>query len=239
MEGDGPRSGSETVIIGGGQAGLTTGYHLKRAGRPFVILDAGERIGDAWRTGGTRSGCSPRPFATGCRAGVSRRQVLFPDQGRDGRLPRGLRGDVRASGADGRPRGSALPQRDGFVVAAGERRFEADSVVVATGRPGPEVPTSRASSILRSSSCTRASTGTRRNCGTATCSSSAGATRGPRSRSMLSTSTPTWLSGRVPSDPGPHGQGSPDPRRPRSSKFVGHHVLTTRTPIGRKRREVR
>jgi hypothetical protein len=39
----------ETVIIGGGQAGLSVGYHLKRQGRPFVILDANERIGDAWR----------------------------------------------------------------------------------------------------------------------------------------------------------------------------------------------
>lgn len=39
----------DTVVIGGGQAGLATGYHLARTGRPFVILDAGERIGDAWR----------------------------------------------------------------------------------------------------------------------------------------------------------------------------------------------
>ena len=39
----------ETVIVGGGQAGLATGYHLARRGRPFVILDAGERVGDSWR----------------------------------------------------------------------------------------------------------------------------------------------------------------------------------------------
>ncbi len=39
----------ETVIIGAGQAGLATGYHLKRRGRPFVILDAGSRVGDGWR----------------------------------------------------------------------------------------------------------------------------------------------------------------------------------------------
>ncbi|MFJ9536853.1 flavin-containing monooxygenase [Streptomyces sp. NPDC101225] len=39
----------ETVVVGGGQAGLATGYHLTRRGRPFVILDAGERVGDAWR----------------------------------------------------------------------------------------------------------------------------------------------------------------------------------------------
>ena len=40
----------ETAIIGGGQAGLATAYYLKERGRPFVILDAGDRIGDAWRT---------------------------------------------------------------------------------------------------------------------------------------------------------------------------------------------
>ncbi|WP_405737643.1 NAD(P)/FAD-dependent oxidoreductase [Streptomyces sp. NBC_00028] len=39
----------ETVVIGGGQAGLATGYHLARAGRSFVILEAGERVGDSWR----------------------------------------------------------------------------------------------------------------------------------------------------------------------------------------------
>lgn len=39
----------ETVIIGGGQAGLTSGYELRRRGRDFVILDASPRVGDAWR----------------------------------------------------------------------------------------------------------------------------------------------------------------------------------------------
>ena len=39
----------ETVIIGGGQAGLAVGYHLATQQRSFVILDAGERIGDSWR----------------------------------------------------------------------------------------------------------------------------------------------------------------------------------------------
>jgi putative flavoprotein involved in K+ transport len=38
-----------TVVIGGGQAGLVMGYHLRRAGVDFVILDAGRRVGDSWR----------------------------------------------------------------------------------------------------------------------------------------------------------------------------------------------
>src|ERR671931_2332120 len=40
----------ETIVVGGGQAGLSLGYYLKRLGRPFVILDANERIGGSWRT---------------------------------------------------------------------------------------------------------------------------------------------------------------------------------------------
>ena len=39
----------DTVIIGGGQAGLAAGYCLKQLGVPFVILDAHSRTGDAWR----------------------------------------------------------------------------------------------------------------------------------------------------------------------------------------------
>ncbi|HET7698021.1 MAG TPA: NAD(P)-binding domain-containing protein [Vicinamibacterales bacterium] len=39
----------EVIVIGGGQAGLSVGYHLQREGVPFVILDASARIGDAWR----------------------------------------------------------------------------------------------------------------------------------------------------------------------------------------------
>ena len=39
----------DTVIIGGGQAGLAVGYHVAKLGRSFVIVDAAARIGDCWR----------------------------------------------------------------------------------------------------------------------------------------------------------------------------------------------
>ncbi|WP_407444509.1 flavin-containing monooxygenase [Rhodococcus sp. (in: high G+C Gram-positive bacteria)] len=39
----------DTVVIGAGQAGLSAGYHLARNGRDFVLLDANRRIGDNWR----------------------------------------------------------------------------------------------------------------------------------------------------------------------------------------------
>jgi putative flavoprotein involved in K+ transport len=40
----------DTVVIGGGQAGLATGYYLRQAGRRFVILDQYPRVGDVWRS---------------------------------------------------------------------------------------------------------------------------------------------------------------------------------------------
>ncbi|HET9499260.1 MAG TPA: NAD(P)-binding domain-containing protein [Marmoricola sp.] len=39
----------DTLVIGAGQAGLCTGYHLKRAGREFLIVDGHDRLGDNWR----------------------------------------------------------------------------------------------------------------------------------------------------------------------------------------------
>lgn len=38
-----------TVVIGAGQAGLATGYHLAQHGEEFVILNAEARAGDEWR----------------------------------------------------------------------------------------------------------------------------------------------------------------------------------------------
>jgi putative flavoprotein involved in K+ transport len=42
---------TDVVVIGGGQAGLAAGYHLRRAGLDFVILDRQDRPGGAWRHG--------------------------------------------------------------------------------------------------------------------------------------------------------------------------------------------
>ena len=39
----------QTVVVGGGQAGLAASHELSARGLPHVVLDAGERIGDSWR----------------------------------------------------------------------------------------------------------------------------------------------------------------------------------------------
>ena len=43
------RTHYSTIVIGGGQAGLATGYQLAQRGEDFVILNAEARVGDEWR----------------------------------------------------------------------------------------------------------------------------------------------------------------------------------------------
>ncbi|MBB3967052.1 FAD-dependent oxidoreductase [Rhizobium metallidurans] len=41
----------DVVVIGAGQAGLASAYYLRRAGLSFVMLDAEDGPGGAWRHG--------------------------------------------------------------------------------------------------------------------------------------------------------------------------------------------
>ena len=78
----------ETVIIGGGQAGLSVGYYLQQQGRDFVILDAHERIGDAWRKrSGLAAPVHARPLQRPRRDALPCSTICVPHEGRDGRLP--------------------------------------------------------------------------------------------------------------------------------------------------------
>jgi putative flavoprotein involved in K+ transport len=40
----------EVVVVGGSQAGLAVGYHLRRRGLRFLILDSGPDVGHVWRS---------------------------------------------------------------------------------------------------------------------------------------------------------------------------------------------
>ena len=39
----------DTIVVGGGQAGLAAGYHLAQKDIDFIILDGNDRLGDSWR----------------------------------------------------------------------------------------------------------------------------------------------------------------------------------------------
>ena len=102
----------ETAIIGAGQAGLATAYHLQRQGRPCLILDGNEQVGDNWRaqwdslrlyTPAAVNGLPGLPFP-GPR-------WSYPDQGRGRRLPGGVRRTVLPPGANTRPRRPAASHR--------------------------------------------------------------------------------------------------------------------------------
>ncbi len=41
----------DVVVLGGGQSGLAAGYHLRRRGLDFVILDAESTSGGSWHVG--------------------------------------------------------------------------------------------------------------------------------------------------------------------------------------------
>lgn len=134
----------ETVIVGGAQAGLAVGYHLAQLKRPCLIVDASERVGDSWR----RRWPSLRLYSPAALDGLP--GMAFPAPKRS--FPTGyemadyleayaerfelpVRTGVRVDGLE--------RNGDGFVVSAGEHRFEADNVVVATGvfqHENPVVP---------------------------------------------------------------------------------------------------
>jgi putative flavoprotein involved in K+ transport len=135
----------DTLIIGAGQAGLSAGYHLARRGMKFVILDADERVGDHWRQQydslrlyspakfdglpGMRFPASSWHFPTGREMGdyLEAYAAKF-----DLPVVSGTRVD-RVQPADD-PDG-------GYVVTAGHRRYEAKQVVVASGAFNrPHVP---------------------------------------------------------------------------------------------------
>ncbi len=40
----------DVAVIGAGQTGLAVGYFLKRKGRDFILLDAADSVGSAWRS---------------------------------------------------------------------------------------------------------------------------------------------------------------------------------------------
>ena len=124
----------EVAVIGAGQAGLAIGYFLARQGRRFVILEAGESIGEAWRTRWNSlvlftsrrySGLPGLPFPGDPEGYATRDEVLayLEQYAATFELPVRLGTPVRRLGH--------TAGRFGLELDGG--RMEADQVVVATG----------------------------------------------------------------------------------------------------------
>jgi putative flavoprotein involved in K+ transport len=132
----------QTVIIGGGQAGLSVGYHLERRGLPFVILEANQRIGDAWRTRWD----SLRLFTPARYDGIAglpfpARQHAFPTKDEMADYLEGYAARFKLPVRTGVKVDRLSRQGDRYAVAAGDLRFEADNVVVAMATyQRPRVP---------------------------------------------------------------------------------------------------
>jgi putative flavoprotein involved in K+ transport len=132
----------ETVIVGGGQAGLAVGYHLARRGRRFVILDANQRVGDAWRqrwdslrlfTPARYNGLPGMHFPAPASSSPTKDQVADYLEAYATRFDLPVRTGVRVD--------RLARDADRYVLAAGDRRFQADHVVIASGAyQRPRIP---------------------------------------------------------------------------------------------------
>jgi putative flavoprotein involved in K+ transport len=135
----------DVVVIGGGQAGLATGYHLAQQHVRFVILDSNERVGDSWRkrwdtlrvfTPARYDGLPGMPFPAGRHSFPSKDQVAEYLEAYATHFDLPVRGGVSVDGL-----WPAEDGQSGFILSTGDRRFVAGQVVVATGGfHDPRVP---------------------------------------------------------------------------------------------------
>jgi cation diffusion facilitator CzcD-associated flavoprotein CzcO len=123
----------ESVVIGGGQAGLSASYHLQRRGVDHLLLDANERPGGAWQhrwdslTMTDVHGVAALPDSEAPSAGDERANVAvagyFADYEREHDLPvvRPVRVDRVSS------------EGDLLVVRSDDQMWTAPTIINATG----------------------------------------------------------------------------------------------------------
>jgi putative flavoprotein involved in K+ transport len=226
----------ETVIIGGGQAGLAAGYQLAKRGLPFVILDANERIGGSWRnrwdslrlfTPARYDGLPGMRFPAPNWSFPTKDEMADYLEAYAARFELPVRTGVGVNGLS----------RDGdrYMVTSGERRFVADRVIVATGAfRTPKVP---AFAFELDPGIVQLHSGDYRRpeqlADGAVLIVGLG-NSGAEIGFEVARTHPTCLSGK-PSGQIPVRHGPTSARVVfRAVRFLGHHVLTMRTPIGRK-----
>jgi len=228
----------ETVVVGGGQAGLSVGYHLAKRGRLFVILDASERIGDSWRlrwdslrlfTPAKFNGLEGMPFPASPNDFPTKNQMADYLEAYAERFKLPVRTGARVERVSRRG--------DTYLVEAGELRFQADHVVVAMAKYQQSWVPAFASEldprIVQLHSCEYRNPAQLKEGGVLI--AGAGNSGAEIARELAGTHR-IWMSGR---DVGqiPFNLDSVPSRLLLARfvlRFVFHRVLTTNTPIGRK-----
>jgi putative flavoprotein involved in K+ transport len=226
------------IVIGAGQSGLSVGYHLKRLGLEFIIVDANARVGDSWRqrwdslrlfTPNRFNGLDGMPFP-GPR-------YAFPTKDEMGDYLESYAGHYQLPVLHGVRVNRLWREGDRYLVDAGSRQFEADHVVVAMasyqGRKVPAFAKELSPEIVQLHSCeykslSQLQPGSVLIVGTAN--------SGAEIAMETATAHPTWIAGR---DVGsmPFNIKSYWVQRvvlPLLFRVVFHRILTVRTPMGRK-----
>ena len=230
----------ETVVIGGGQAGLAVGHHLTRRGRPFLILDANQRVGGAWRirwdslrlfTPARYNALAGLPFPAPAHSFPTKDQVADYLEAYATQLELPVRTGVRVD---------RLSRDNGrFVVTAGDRSWKADNVVVAMSSfQVPRVPpfaTDLRPGIVQLHSAGYRDPSQLQDGGVLVVGAG---NSGAEIALEVAGRHPTWLagkeSGHVPFRI--EGAAARHVFQPLLFRVVGHRVLTVDTPIGRRMR---
>ncbi|TFH36175.1 MAG: FAD-dependent oxidoreductase, partial [Anaerolineales bacterium] len=133
----------ETIVVGGGQGGLSTSYHLTQQGREHVILEQADKAAKAWRErwdsftlitpnwtirlpGAEYQGDDPDSF-------TARDDVVAYFSEYIERFDLPIRYGIRVTFVE--------PIETGYLVRTDEAEFEAANVVIATGMyQQPKIP---------------------------------------------------------------------------------------------------
>ena len=142
MQSENDASRIDTVIIGGGQSGLSVAYYLRRAGVPFVVLEAAEHVGDSWRrrwdslrlfTPARYDGLVGMPFPASSHSFPTKDEMADYLAGYAQRFGLPVRTGVRVD--------RVVREGDEYVVTAGSERWVARNVVVAMATyQAPKIP---------------------------------------------------------------------------------------------------
>jgi putative flavoprotein involved in K+ transport len=228
----------ETVVVGAGQAGLSVGYHLARRGLRFVILDANDRIGDAWRrrwdslrlfTPARFNGLDGMRFPGAAHSFSTKDEVADYLESYAARFELPVETGVRIE--------RLSRNGDTYLLAAGEQRFEAANVVVAVS--SYQVPRTPAFASSLSEDVVQMHSVAYRNIAQLQKGRVLVVGVGNSGAEIaidVAKSHPTWLAG-TESGGIPFRIDSVWARYvllPLIYRVIGHRVLTVRTPIGRR-----